>query len=154
MESLQRWLTRTPVVSFILCPLAVVAFELAWNGGRLVFVPWGLPLMAWGYLQYKLVGRYRGPRAGGGPGMETMPASILQQGPYRFTRNPMYLGHLIFLTGLAITFWSWFAVLILAARAIWFHRRVMFDERRLVASFGAEYDGYRARVKRWIPYLF
>lgn len=81
-------------------------------------------------------------------------SSLVVSGLYRFTRNPMYLGHLIFLTGLAITFWSWFAVLILAARAIWFHRRVMFDERRLVASFGAEYDGYRARVKRWIPYLF
>ena len=77
--------------------------------------------MAWGYLQYKLVGRYRGPRAGGGPGMETMPERILDHGPYRFTRNPMYLGHLIFLLGLAITFRSWFALILLAARAVWFH---------------------------------
>jgi protein-S-isoprenylcysteine O-methyltransferase Ste14 len=154
MESLRRWLTRTPVVTFILCPLAVVVFEFAWQGGRPVIVPGGLPLLAWGFLQYKLIGRYRGPRAGGGPGMDTMPARILADGPYRFTRNPMYLGHLIFLTGLAITFWSWFAVLLLAARAVWFHRRVLYDERRLVAAFGADYDGYRARVKRWIPYLF
>ena len=76
-----------------------------------------MPLLVWGYLQYKLIGRYRGPRAGGGPGMDTMPDRILDDGPYRFTRNPMYLGHLIFLTGLAITFWSWFALILLAARA-------------------------------------
>ena len=64
-----RWLSRTPVQTFILCPLAVIAFELALNRGRLTIVPWGLPLLAWGYLQYRLVGNYRLPRAGGTSGM-------------------------------------------------------------------------------------
>jgi protein-S-isoprenylcysteine O-methyltransferase Ste14 len=150
---LLRWLTRTPVQTFLLCPLAVFAFEYVWRGGRPAFLWWGVPLLAWGYLQYKLVGGYRGPRAGGGPGMETMPDRILDHGPYRYTRNPMYLGHIIFLIGLAITFWSWFALILLAARAVWFHCRVLHDEKRLQAAFGADYDGYRARVKRWIPYL-
>ncbi len=154
MEQVLRWLRRTPVQTFILCPLAVIAFEFAWRGGRPAFVPWALPLLAWGFLQYKLIGRYRGLLACGGPGMDTMPERILEQGPYRFTRNPMYLGHLIFLIGLAFTFWSWFAVILLAARAIWFHCRVLGDERRLQAAFGANYDAYRARVTRWIPYLF
>src|SRR5438552_2412593 len=63
VNRLWRWLGRTPVQSFILCPLAVIAFELALHGGRLTLVPWGAPLMAWGYLQYLLVGRYRHPRA-------------------------------------------------------------------------------------------
>ena len=153
MEQLLRWLTRTPVQTFLLCPLAVIAFECAWQGGRPAFVWWGLPLMVWGYLQYKLVGGYRGPRAGGGPGMETMPDRILDDGPYRYTRNPMYLGHLIFLIGLAITFWSWFALILLAARAVWFHLRVLHDEKRSARIFGADYDAYRARVKRWIPFV-
>ena len=34
------WLTRTPVQTFILCPLVVIAFELARHGGRLVIVPY------------------------------------------------------------------------------------------------------------------
>jgi len=154
MDQLLRWLTRTPVQTFLLCPIAVIAFEYVWRGGRLAFVWWGVPLLAWGYLQYKLVGGYRGPRAGGGPGMETMPDRILEHGPYRFTRNPMYLGHVIFLIGLAITFWSWFALILLAARAVWFHCRVLHDEKRLHTAFGADYDAYRARVRRWIPYVF
>jgi protein-S-isoprenylcysteine O-methyltransferase Ste14 len=98
-----------------------------------------------------LVGRYRLPLAGGSAGMDVPPQRVISRGPYRFTRNPMYLGHLIFLLGLALTFWSWFAMIILAYRALWFHRRVLQDERRLEGLFGAEYAAYRSRVKRWIP---
>jgi protein-S-isoprenylcysteine O-methyltransferase Ste14 len=63
----------------------------------------------------------------------------------------MYLGHLIFMMGLAITLWSWFALVLLAARAVWFHWRVLRDERRLEGRFGADYSAYRGRVSRWIP---
>jgi protein-S-isoprenylcysteine O-methyltransferase Ste14 len=154
VHRLRRWLGRTPVVTFILCPLAVIAFELALQRGQLTIVPWGAPMMGWGYLQYLLVGRYRHPRAGGTAGMEVPPQRVIDFGPYRFTRNPMYLGHLIFLTGLAITFWSWFALIVLAVRAVWFHRRVLHDEARLEKIFGAEYTAYRSRVKRWVPGLW
>lgn len=146
-----RWLTRTPVQTFILCPLAVIVVELVLHGGKPVLAPWGGLLLAWGYLQYRLVGRYRMRLGGGGPGMQAPPQQIVAEGPYRFVRNPMYLGHLIFLAGLALTFWSVFALLLLAARAVWFHRRVLEDEARLEALFGAPYNAYRARVKRWIP---
>jgi protein-S-isoprenylcysteine O-methyltransferase Ste14 len=142
---------RTPVQTFVLCPLAVIAFELARHRGAPTVVPWGAPLLLWGYLQYRLVGNYRLPLAGGSAGMDVPPERILSRGPYRFTRNPMYLGHLIFLLGLAVTFWSWFATIILAARAIWFHCRVLQDEQRLERIFGAEYVAYRSRVKRWVP---
>ena len=83
--------------------------------------------------------------------MDMPPEQIISRGLYRFTRNPMYLGHLVFLLGLAVTFWSWFALIILCSRAFWFHRRVLQDEERLEGIFGAEYAAYRARVKRWIP---
>jgi hypothetical protein len=42
---LTRWLGRTPVQTFLLCPLIVVAFEIAWSNGRLTVVTWGLPLL-------------------------------------------------------------------------------------------------------------
>jgi protein-S-isoprenylcysteine O-methyltransferase Ste14 len=146
-----HWLGRTPVQTFILCPLAVIGFELALRGQGIAIVRWGLPLIAWGYLQYRLVGRYRLRQGGGGPGMAAAPQRIVAQGPYRYTRNPMYLGHLIFMLGLALTFWSWFGLILFAARAAWFQHRVLGDEARLAASFGAEYAAYRARVKRWVP---
>ena len=150
-QPIRRWLTRTPVQTFVLCPLAVIAAELVLRGGQLAFVPWGLPLLAWGYLQYLLVGRYRVGTGGGGPGMHVPPQRIVADGPYRYVRNPMYLGHLIFMLGLATTFWSLFGLLLAAARAAWFHCRVLEDEARLKVMFGAGYDAYRARVKRWLP---
>jgi protein-S-isoprenylcysteine O-methyltransferase Ste14 len=149
------WFGRTPVQTFILCPLAVIGFELARYGGAITFVPFhvvvGLPLLFWGYLQYRLVGRYRLRLGGGGPGMAAAPQRIVAQGPYRYTRNPMYLGHLIFMLGLALTFWSWFGLVLLVLRAAWFQYRVLGDEARLAATFGADYEAYRARVKRWVP---
>src|SRR5262249_31159033 len=94
-----RRLVQTPGQTFLLCPLAVIAAELVLRGGTLVFVPWGCVLLVWGYLQYLLVGSYRLPRAGGSRGMDVYPDRIIATGPYRYTRNPMYLGHLIFMLG-------------------------------------------------------
>lgn len=148
-----RWLQRTPVHTFILCPLIVMAAEYAIRGGGLAFVPWGVPLMVWGFLQYKLTGRFRHPIAGGSAGMEQPPDRLVGTGPYRFVRNPMYLGHLIFLAGLAVTCWSLLGLAILAARAIWFHNRVLGDETRLQRLFGRDYEHYCARVSRWVPGL-
>jgi len=153
-RTLIRWLKSTSNRSFILYPICVVAFELVLRGGDLTFVPWGAPLLIWGYLQYLLVGRYRSHTGGGGPGLDVPPLKIVDQGPYKYLRNPMYLGHLIFMTGLAITLRSLPAVALLAFHMVWFNCRVLEDERHLEEIFAAEYTDYKARVKRWIPGIF
>ena len=65
----------------------------------------------------------------------------------------MYLGHLIFLTGLALTFRSWLGLALLIGCAIWFDRRVRGDEAKLEARFGDAYQDYKQRVKRRIPFV-
>lgn len=146
-----RWLESTSNRTFAVYPAVVVAFEYALHGMEMRFIPWGLAPMAWGYLQYRLVGRYRSRLGGGGPGLAVPPERLVTEGPYGYVRNPMYLGHLIFMAGLALTFYSLAAAALLAANAVWFHRRVLADEARLEDQFGAEYAAYKARVKRWIP---
>ena len=147
----RRWLQSTSKRTFIVYPIGIVAFELGLHRGAITVHLWGAILLLWGYLQYRLTGMFRTNIGGGGPGIDVPPHTIVAQGPYRFVRNPMYLGHLIFMLGLAITFSSVAAVLLLAVHIVWFHRRVLDDEARLEARFGAPYREYKARVKRWIP---
>jgi protein-S-isoprenylcysteine O-methyltransferase Ste14 len=144
-------LARTPLVTFVFIPAVVLACELILRDGVLALDLWGVPLLVLGYAQYRLVGKFRTAHGGGGPGIDNPPTRVVTEGPYALTRNPMYLGHLIFMLGLAVTLRSWVALAILVLRAIWFHRRVVADEARLVARFGAAYTDYQARVKRWIP---
>jgi len=147
------FLSRTPVRTFVVYPVMTIGWEFTARGGTLVFNSWFLPLMMWGYLQYRFCGLYRIKHGGGGPGLERPPERLVATGPYAYTRNPMYLGHVIFLVGLTLTFKSWLAGLITLVVAGWFHSRVLGDEAKLTERLGQPYIGYLASVKRWIPGL-
>ncbi|MDP9417202.1 MAG: isoprenylcysteine carboxylmethyltransferase family protein [Actinomycetota bacterium] len=131
---------------------AVVLAEQAMSGRRL-HLRWA-PLLAWGYLQYRLCGTYRIRRAGGPPGMsQGEPDQLVATGPYALTRNPMYMGHLVFLGGLTLVTRSPVALAAAAGLVHWFDERARKDHRRLVRMFGAPYEEYAARVPRWLPGL-
>jgi protein-S-isoprenylcysteine O-methyltransferase Ste14 len=147
-----RFVRRSPFQTFVLVPLVVLACGLALGGVRIQ--PAGLVLMLWGYAQYRLVGRYRVRLGGGGPGLSGAPPErLVESGIYTWTRNPMYLGHILYMIGVAVLFCSWIGAAIAAARAIWFHFRVLRDERGLAEQFGEPYLAYARRVRRWIPFL-
>jgi protein-S-isoprenylcysteine O-methyltransferase Ste14 len=109
----------------------------------------GLILLLWGYAQYRWSGLYRTRHGGGGPGLDNPPQRLVTTGIYRYTRNPMYTGHLIFMAGLAVTFQSAAALALLAFHVWWFNRRIADDETHVRALFGTEYDAYARLVKRW-----
>ena len=148
------FLRRTPARTFVLYPLLTLAWELFLNSGSFRLQPFFLLLMAWGYLQYRWCGVYRTKRGGGGPGLEAPPERVVSTGPYAYTRNPMYLGHILYLIGLTLTLNSLLAALITVGNIIWFHSRVLSDEKKLAQLLGEPYIAYTGRVKRWIPGLF
>jgi protein-S-isoprenylcysteine O-methyltransferase Ste14 len=149
-----RFFSRTPIRTFLIYPVVVLAWELLTHVGRIDVNLWFLPLLVWGYLQYRLCGKYRMARGGGGPGPDVPGERLVDSGLYAYTRNPMYLGHIIFLTGLALTLKSWLGALITLLVAIWFHVRVLADEKNLARALGTPYVAYTKRVKRWIPGVF
>jgi protein-S-isoprenylcysteine O-methyltransferase Ste14 len=53
-----------------------------------------------------------------------------------------------------LTFESWLAALVTIAVAVWFHTRVIGDEKKLIKVLGRPYENYLANLKRWIPGLF
>jgi protein-S-isoprenylcysteine O-methyltransferase Ste14 len=145
-----RFLSRTPVRTFFIYPVPVIAWELIWNRGSLDIQPVFLPVTVWGYLQYRLCGLYRVKHGGGGPGLETPPDRLVSTGPYAYTRNPVYLGHLINLLGLSLALRSWLGAVITIGVALWFHGRVIGDEKNLATRLGKPYLEYMKKVPRWI----
>lgn len=153
-EHAVKFLSRTPIRVFILYPVITLIWELFINRGQPNVRPLFLTLMAWGYFQYRFCGRYRVQHGGGGPGLDKPPERLVSSGVYAYTRNPMYLSLIIFLLGLTLTLSSWLAALITIANAIWFHTRVLIDEKQLAARLGEPYVRYTQSVKRWVPGFF
>lgn len=143
-------LRSSPAQTFLLYPLAVLVLETIRRRGRLRVRPAGLAVMLAGWLLYRTAGEYRRARAGG-RGMRSLPAALVVGGPYAHTRNPMYLGHLVFTAGLAVATRSPLALALLAERWLRFQRRIETDERRLAERFGVDYEAYRMKVPRWLP---
>ena len=69
----------------------------------------------------------------------------------RFTRNPMYLGMLLWLLAWALWLGSLSAFVGLPLFVLYLNRfQISLEERFLAEKFGAEYQAYCARVRRWI----
>ena len=77
--------------------------------------------------------------------------ALAQGGPYRFTRNPMYLGLVLMTVGFALVMNSMWLILIavpvmLALRSL----VIVHEEKYLEGKFGDEYRAYSKRVRRWL----
>jgi protein-S-isoprenylcysteine O-methyltransferase Ste14 len=77
--------------------------------------------------------------------------SIVTDGPFRFTRNPLYLAATGIYAGVALLFNAlWPLVLLVPMLAFLDWGVIQREERYLEAKFGAPYREYRERVRRWI----
>ena len=77
--------------------------------------------------------------------------TIARDGPYRFTRNPMYLGGVLIQLGIGIALGNAWIVMLLVPVALLTHYRVILpEEHYLERKFGDEYASFKASVRRWI----
>jgi protein-S-isoprenylcysteine O-methyltransferase Ste14 len=110
----------------------------------------GLPLIGSGLLVF-----FFGLRAMHHAGTEVRPdrptTSLVVEGPYRFTRNPLYLGFTLVYGGITTLANSPPAALLLPVVLALMRRGVIErEERYLERIFGEEYTQYKARVRRWL----
>jgi protein-S-isoprenylcysteine O-methyltransferase Ste14 len=77
--------------------------------------------------------------------------AIVASGPFRFTRNPIYLGMMLGLIGLAIAFNTlWIIVALIAFYFVLRYGVVAREEAYLERKFGRAYLDYKDRVRRWL----
>jgi len=90
-------------------------------------------------------------RGKGTPAVFDPPVEFVAVGPYKYVRNPMYIGGFILLIGFGLYFSS-LSILILSVILFFlFHLFVIFvEEPQLTKRFGESYLRYKKTVKRWI----
>jgi len=83
------------------------------------------------------------------PGQETR--AMIEEGPYRLSRNPLYAGMVSLYVGIVLlvpTFWGLVLTPVAVLLLLW--GAILPEERFLHEKFGATYDAYRRRVPRWV----
>jgi len=115
---------------------------------RLEPVGWGLiagalALMLWAGQEFRKAGTSFHP---------TEPdTAVIATGPYRFTRNPLYIGLTLITVGVALLKnHAWVLVLLAPTLFVMHHGVILREERYLERKFGAAYTDYKAKVRRWI----
>lgn len=142
-----------PPVLFAILSLALV--PLSWfHPDTLVMrtdaaMPWDVPLalglvmLTWAFLHFKKkkaeIHTFKEPK------------DIITDGPFRYSRNPMYLGFSLLLLGAAFYVNTWCALLaplaFLLTAMFWY---IPHEESRMRKAFGAAYDDYAWTTRRWI----
>ncbi len=104
----------------------------------------GFALALWGRLTFA--------RAGA----EIRPASpvnsiLVTDGPFRFTRNPMYLGLFLLMTGLSLLIGALSVFVADVVFLLWANFvSIPFEEEKMERQFGENYRAYKRRVRRWL----
>ena len=126
-----------------LVPLPFLPADLpgSWLGA-MMFV-FALALVVWAIVTMT--------RAGSNVPTNRPTTAIVESGPYRFTRNPIYLGMFLGLIGLTIAFNNlWLLVTLVPFVIVIRYGVVAREEVYLERKFGDVYRSYRARVRRWL----
>ena len=105
----------------------------------------GASLALWCILAFAFVGK-------GTPAPFDPPRQLVVRGPYRYVRNPMYIGAAMALGGAAIFYRSIALLCYLTLFLVITHVFVVwYEEPTLAGLFGSDYQAYRASVRRWLP---
>ncbi len=79
---------------------------------------------------------------------------LVTTGLYRVIRHPIYLRALLVVIGLPLLFRSWLFLVMLPLGAVFVAARIRAEEKLLEEQFGAEFEAYRKRTWRLLPYIY
>jgi len=111
----------------------------------MIMVAIGTAIALWCVLTFVFIGK-------GTPAPFDPPRKLVIRGPYRFVRNPMYIGAGMTLAGAALFYQSLSIFIYTGVFFLITHLFVvLYEEPTLRRTFGDEYEAYFRRVRRWAP---
>ena len=114
----------------------------------LVLLTVGVAIYVWCVWDFATFGR-------GTPAPIDAPTRLVVRGLYRYMRNPMYVGVLTVILGLAVLYHAARVFLYAICVGVFIHQFiVLYEEPHLARQFGAEYREYCASVGRWFPRFY
>jgi len=140
LKSPPLWLIGFIAVAWGLAGLwAPLGDALVWPGWALVAA--GLALVVWSALAFRKARTTIVPHQ--------PPSALVETGPYRFSRNPIYLADLVILAGVALILGAPLALILLVPfRAVLLRLFILPEEAVLERDLGPAYLDYKARVRR------
>jgi len=133
--------SRVLLWSGIVRPATMQAPQIA----GIIIASIGAAIALWCIVAFVSIGK-------GTPAPFDPPRLLVVRGPYRYVRNPMYIGGALALTGAALFYRSLFLLgygCIFLIAACFFV--LFYEEPTLRRTFGPDYDAYCHRVSRWLP---
>jgi len=112
---------------------------LNWIGAVLMLM--GLAGLFWAYWAFGTAWRF---------GVDTQnPGALVTDGPFRFSRNPIYVAMELYIIGITLLYGTVVFFVFAAAGPVLVHYQILQEEEFLGRQYGAEYDAYRKRVARY-----
>ena len=137
------------VAGFVVGVALEAAFPIADLPTALALIALGMGFAIWLALDGAAMIRFRRARTSMVPMRPS--TTLVTSGPYRITRNPMYVGMAFLYAGLALALGVVWALNVLPLVLAVVDRQVIArEERYLEAKFGQSYRDYRQRVRRWL----
>lgn len=139
-------------IPFLLAITLQMIVPLSFPGGSftLLFIMGGVVLMVVGVTLVILARReFAQQSQPTDPGYAT--SRLVTSGPFSVSRNPLYLGGICFLAGIALALnLPWVVLFLLPSIVACHYILIVPEERYLATQFGKKYDIYRASVRRWL----
>jgi len=125
---------------FVPLPIPVPDWQAMFGLGIVVF---GLALAFWAFTLFSRAGTTLDPHGG--------TSALVSSGPYRFTRNPIYVGYACLLVGFPLVINEYWGLILSPVLILLMNRLVIqYEEAYLAQRLGQPYLDYKARVRRWL----